>query len=361
MFNDENIEEDEVMLPGMEYNEEPDRQIGQRNNNFSSEKVVPEIENRETINSLNDIEYNSINKQTNKTYPDIDISKLLTADKKAAIFVGTSKNGTSFIINSLAELTSSMGIDTAILDSTQNRNAYYIYTNNEENLRNVAQKDVEYLTQGIAQGIKVNNNLTVYASIPNEETEIENVGAIMQTLVKNHSLVLIDSDFKTPSEYFRKAQEIYLVQSYDILTIQALTEFLKGLKYKNILEERKLRIILNKTVRMKSVSEDLIIGGIANYNDPTMSAMIDLFNKNTIRYINFPFDEEVYTHYLEGIINCNISIKKYSKNFLQILKELSNMIYPMFSGKTSYRPPQMENNGFSPSMNTTLDQMKNRY
>ena len=30
--------------------------------------------------------------------------------------------------NNLAEITSNMGIDTAILDTTKNRNSYYIYT-----------------------------------------------------------------------------------------------------------------------------------------------------------------------------------------------------------------------------------------
>lgn len=35
----------------------------------------------------------------------------------------------------------------------------------------------------------------------------------METLVKNHSLILIDCDFNTPIEYFAKAQELYLVQS----------------------------------------------------------------------------------------------------------------------------------------------------
>ena len=391
-FEFESTHDDETILPGLEQFEEilpeaeaeteerekthidnrPMFQINHENeelyNNYDNNQILPgfeEINTDESINQseslINENDY--INKkEENKIYPDVDLTNLLTSDKKIAIFVGTSKNGTSFIVNSLAEFTSSLGINTAILDTTQNRNAYYIYTNNEDNLRNIAQKNIEYLTQGIAEGIRVNNNLTVYPSIPNEETEIENAGVILETLVKNHSLILIDSDFNTPSEYFRKAQEIYLVQSYDILTIQALTEFLKGLKYKNILDERKIRVILNKTVKIRSVNENLMIGGMANYNDPTMSTMIDLFDKDKVNYINIPFDEEVYARYLEGIINCNISIKKYSKSFLQVLKELSNMVYPTFiGGKTSYKPPQVENNAFSPSINSTLNQMKNRY
>ena len=52
----------------------------------------------------------------------VDISGLLTRDKKIVSIVGTSKNGTSFILNNLAELLSSQGISVAILDATKNRN-----------------------------------------------------------------------------------------------------------------------------------------------------------------------------------------------------------------------------------------------
>ena len=58
----------------------------------------------------------------------IDLSELLTSRKKIAAFVGTSKNGTSFIVNNLAEMLSTAGIDIAILYTTKNRNSYYIYT-----------------------------------------------------------------------------------------------------------------------------------------------------------------------------------------------------------------------------------------
>ena len=50
-------------------------------------------------------------------------------------FVGTSKNGTSFLVNNVAEILAMNNVKTAILDLTQNRNAYYIYTKNEEDLR----------------------------------------------------------------------------------------------------------------------------------------------------------------------------------------------------------------------------------
>ena len=342
-FND--IQEDNTILPGFETKNEPQTNASYNNFGYQPETSMQNI---------------------NQTYQDVDISNLLTSDKKVACFIGTSKNGTSFIVNNLAEITAKMGIDTAILDTTKNRNSYYIYTKNEEDLRKTAMNSINNLLQGVASGIQVNKNLTVYTSLPEETEGIENAGTILQTLLNKHSLVLIDCDFETPLEYFEKAQEIYLVQSFDILTIQPLTAFLRELKSKNILNENKLRVILNKAVKIRGINDKTIIGGMAYYNDPAMSFMTELFDKNTIRYITVPFSEEVYTIYLENVINCEVSTKGYPKNIIQILNELANMVYPLVSGKSTsgkstYVPPRVESNGFTPSMNSTLNQMKNRY
>ena len=298
---------------------------------------------------------------TNSSYQDVDISSLLTSDKKVACFVGTSKNGTSFVVNNLAEITSQMGIDTAILDTTQNRNSYYIYTKNEEELRKTAMGSIENLLKGEARGIEVNKNLTVYTSLPEEAEGIENAGNILETMLKKHSLVLIDCDFETPIQYFEKTQEIYLVQTFDILTIQPLTAFLRELKSKNILQQNKLKIILNKAIKVRGVNDKTIIGGMAYYNDPAMSFMTELFDKTIIKYLTIPFNEEVYTEYLGNIINCEVSVKGYPKHIIHIFNELANMVYPLVSGKSTYVPPRVEKNGFTPSINSTLNQMKNRY
>lgn len=58
-------------------------------------------------------------------------------------------------------------------------------------------------------------------------------------MTKNYSLVIIDCDYDTDYNYFAQAQEIYLVQSLDILTIQPLTAFLRNLKAKNALNPEK--------------------------------------------------------------------------------------------------------------------------
>ena len=364
-FEKEDNETEEVVLPGFE--EKTERQVLPQFNKEQEEPILPGFETKSepAINTnYNNYEYHQQEtkmQNTSQFHESVDISNLLTSDKKVACFIGTSKNGTSFIVNNLAEITSRMGIDTAILDTTKNRNSYYIYTKNEEDLRKIAMNSINNLLSGVANGIQVNKNLTVYTSLPDEVEGIEDAGTILQTLLKKHSLVLIDCDYETPLEYFKNTQEIYLVQSFDILTIQPLTAFLRELKSKNILDENKLRIILNKAVKVRGINDKTIIGGMAYYNDPAMSFMTELFDKNTIRYITVPFNEEVYTKYLENVINCEISVKGYPKNIIQILNELSNIVYPLVSGKSTYTPPRVENNGFTSNMNSTLNQMKSKY
>ena len=102
---------------------------------------------------------------------------------------------------------------------------------------------------------------------------------------------------------------------------------------------------------------------MAFYNDPSMSFMTELFDRNLIRYVSIPFEEETYVKYLEGIIECTISLKGYSKMFMQALRGLGNMVYQANSG--GYRPPTANGyntgNTFSPNINNTLNQMKNSY
>ena len=384
-FEEEN--DDNTMLPGFEEMtpQQENNMMGQMRQNNDLQGQVNMYNNssmdnynqydRQANDDYNTNVYNNYSvansmnmTRTNNDYVQtIDISSLLTSDKKIVTFVGTSKNGTSFIVNNVAELLSSMGINVAILDTTMNRNSYYIYTKNEESLRNIAANSIEQLSQGVANGIQVNKNLTVFTSLPDERDSISRVDEILETLVKNYSLILIDCDFNTPIGYFKQSLETYLVQSLDILTIQPLTAFLRELKAKNVLEEEKLKVILNKFIKIRGINEKTIIGGMAFYNDPAMSFMTELFDRNMIKYITIPFEEEIYIKYLEGIINCDINLKGYSKTFMQILKALGNMIYPLVSGQGTYKPPTVGGNNnsqmgtFSPSMNDTLNQMKKNF
>ena len=365
-------EDDLPTLPGLENEEEKNDSVDMSysmNNKPFNESINNSVEpisntysDFSNVSMQND-DYNrkASAMQKDEIEKEIDIANLLTMNNKIACFVGTSKNGTSFIVNNIAKILSSKGVDVAILDTTKNRNAYYIYTKNEEDLRVLSSECIDNLIRGIVKGIPVEKNLTVYTALEDERNLIENSGEILQTLIKNHTVVLIDCDFDTPINYFRQAQEIYLVQTLDVLTIQPLTAFLRELKSKNILDEKKLRIVLNKVVKVRGVNEKTIIGGMAFYNDPSMSFMTELFDRNLIKYISIPFDEDVYSSYLGSLIDCNITLRGYPKNVMQSLQELSSMVYSSgVTGKTStYRPPTLtNNNGFSASINSTLDQMK---
>ncbi len=340
------------------------------------DKVTHPVNNQYNNNIQNEIYTRSNDmKKYDNVFDDDEFESLLTGDKKIAAFVGTSKNGTSFIVNNVAQVLSGMGINTAILDATQNKNAYYIYTKNDEDLRNTAVNSMSNLMRENANGIKVNNNLTVYTNIPSQNEEIKNSHPIMETLVKNHSLILIDCDFSTPVEYFDKAQELYLVQSMDVLTIQPLTEFLRELKTKNALDERKIRIVLNKILRVRGVTGKNIIGGMSNYNDPEMSFMTELFDRNTVRVAaQIPFDEDVYAKYLEGLVECEIKLNGYPKEIKTRLNGLAEVIYPLLPNNNGTNKKNKKNakrgytssnsgyaNSFSSGMNDTLNNMRNRY
>ena len=334
--------------------------MNQNNNNqepIMEEQVSAYQPNQEKIETMKKIE-------EEKLYTTGSLSTVLTKDKKIVAFVGASKSGTSFLVNNLACLFSSIGVKTAILDMTQNKDSYFIYTNNDENLRNIAHTSIDNLEKGIAEGIQIDRNLNVYTALPHDGKNYSNAETILSTLVQNESLVLIDCDLQTDLGYFANAQEIYLVQSMDILTIQPLTAFLRDLKAKGLLEQEKLRIVINKDIKVRGVTSKDIIGGMSVYNDPAMSYMTELFNKDKVKACSIPFDESIYAKYLEEVINCVISINRYNKNFMNSLKMLGNMVYPLLSKQTYTSRNSAEanyGNNFSSEMNNTLNQMKNKY
>ena len=357
-FEDKDLQDDGV-ISGIESFEDED---------LSDDGLLPGIGNfeEESTNSIQSPTVNSNVVESIKPRVDYSMSSLnslITKDKKIVTFIGTSKNGVSFLVNNLAALFSSLGINTAILDMTQNKNSYYIYTKNEDELRNIAFNSIEKLQNGYAEGIRVDKNLTVYTALPNDGKDYSNAEPILSTLIQNHSLVLIDCDYDTDLSYFASCQEMYLVQSMDILTIQPLTAFLRDLKTKGILEPEKIRVVINKELKVRSLSIKAIIGGLSYYNDPAMSFMTELFNKDMVKACTLPFEDNAYSKYLEGIVNCNISIKDFSRPFMQKLKVLGDMVYPLTS-KQTYGKGQTQTynpNAFSNSMNDTLNKMRKKY
>lgn len=365
-------------LPGMEnFNNNQINPTEKTQNNFGyNNKTYSDIQynNQNTDNTYNNNQYNNINnkpieKDTTVNSTNNNFIHLITGEKKIVAFVGTSKNGTSFLVNNLAANLSGKGINTAILDLTQNKNAYYIYTLNEDKLRDKAFKCIDGLRSGIADGIQVNKNLTVYTTLPGENPSFDDYSNILETLIKNHSLILLDCDFDTNLNYFANSQEIYLVQTYDILTIQPLTAFLNEMKYKNILDQNKLRIVINKTLKLRKLTDQMIIGGISCYNDPASTYINTLFDKDKVRYTTIPFEDQTYARYLERLVDCEISLNGYSKIFLDALDKLSNMVYPLIAGNTKY--PQTKNYNdysrkntnttFNSNMNATLNKMRNNF
>ena len=263
-----------------------------------------------------------------ENYTNININELLSNEKRLISFVGTSKSGTSFIINNIAEILSNRGVKVAIIDTTQNKNSYYIYTKNEEALRCIANESIQSLYNGEANGIQVNENLSVYTSVVKKMDCLDEVEKILETLIENYSIILVDADFETPEKYFYYSNEVYLIQTMDVLTVQPLTEFLSRLKNRNFLDENKLRIIINKYLEVESITPTEIVGGMAFYNEPTMAYMQQLFNKDFAKYIVVPFNEDSYRNYLNGLAKCDISISDISNNILQVLRKISTDIYP---------------------------------
>lgn len=373
-------EEDETTLPGFAEEEETEDEYNSILPGFGQEKneeteiyskpentVFPQYkEDSENVSSVNNVieeNYQIPNMRPQvPQYEELDMNRILAPNQKIVAFVGTSKNGTSFLVNNVAEILSLNNVNTAILDLTQNRNAYYIYTKNEEMLRNKANECIKKLKDGVADGIEIHKNLTVYTSAFDVE-EIENVEPIIQTLLTKHNMVLLDCDFDTPDRYFKYSKEIYLVQSMDILTIQPLTLFLRKLSDKGAFSEEKARVVLNKYIKTKELNEDILVGGISIYNDASMTVRKELFNRKTVKRITIPFETETYLRYLNGLVICDVSLKGYSKKILQSLKQLATSVYSTSNSSNGgkYTPPSVKNTTFSSSMNSTLEQMSKRY
>ncbi len=372
---------EENVLPGFQEPEEEKEEVAPRKSPEQQRRTVEtmprqnitpeqgEVDNNYVIGSSS----NNYMQNTRENSNSGNIAGLLSKDKKVVAFVGTSKAGTSFLINNVADYLSKSGINTAILDVTSNKNSYYIYTRNEEPLRRKVLNCLESLEQDIVDGIEVSRNLTVFTSVPGKRVEVTNVEAVVSALVKNFSLVLIDCDFQTPYEYFELAQEIYLIQTMDILTIQPLTAFLRDLQTNNMLAPEKLKAVINKAMRVRGLSESAIIGGMSCYNDPEMSFMRNLFDKDKIPTLTISFDGDVLSKYLSGMVDCIVTINGYSKQFMSELKKLADMVYPLVNSKLranytknnkfaeNNQKEKKQESEFTKSMNSTLDMMKKQF
>ena len=282
------------------------------------EQIVPKVEPKVEPKVNNNYNIPANNMQMNNQ----------VNSKNVFSFVGTSKNGTSFLVNSLGILFSSIGINTAIVDLTKNKNDYYMCTNNEERLREIATLSIIKLEKGIAEGVQINKNLSVYTGLPTNDTNKLNSKMVIDILKKNHTLVLLDCDFETNLEYYTYSNQIFTVQSLDVLTMQPLTIHLKKLKELKIISDSKISIILNKEVPVKGLTKKLMIGGLSMYNSPNMEERVELFNRDNVKVYSVPFDIQAYQKYLENIVHCKFEIAGYPKKFITELQLIAENIYP---------------------------------
>lgn len=352
-------DEEETTLPGFEENEEISLPEAYEKDEITQQRYTAEPTVGMALNEFDNIQKNK------PEYPELDMELIMNPNQKLVAFVGTSKNGTSFLVNNVAEILSMNGIDTAIVDLTKNRNSYYIYTKNDEQLRNQSNYITNNLKAGTANGIQEHRNLTIYTSPIEGDENLEAVEPIIKTLINHHTVVILDCDFTTPMKYFKYAQEIYMVQSMDILTIQPLTAFIRQLLDKGMFEPSKARVVLNKFIRTREITENILIGGMSIYNDAGMSVRKELFDRKNVPSIVIPFNLKSYLRYLDGLVTCEVSLKGYDKEFIASLKNLASMVYEIQPSKKSgkYMPPSVKNNnsGFSPRVNNTLNQMRRNY
>lgn len=254
----------------------------------------------------------------------VNINELLQENKKVVSFLGSKQSGTTFIINNIAKIMARRDIDVAILDMTSNKDTYYIYTQNKESVRVSIKDCFKNLSEGKLNGLHVENKLTVYTDLPNEKEYSVKAENILETLLKKHQIVLIDTDFSTNIDYFTYSQQVYLVQTMDVLTIQSLTEFLSKLKSQNAINSDKIRIILNKYMSLDGITVKQLIGGLAFYNDPSMSYMQQLFEKNGVRYTTISYDQNAYEVYLQDVARYQVSIDYHSNEFRMQLERLAD-------------------------------------
>jgi hypothetical protein len=252
----------------------------------------------------------------------ITLNELLKENKKIISFVGSCQSGTSFLVNNIARLIARRNIDVAILDMTKGKSSYYIYTLNKESLMVSVKGNMKKLSEGIANGIKIENNLTIYTDLPGKNEYSDKAEKILETLLKKHQFVIIDTDFTTNADYFAYSNQVYLVQTMDVLTMQPLTEFLSKLKSKNAINDEKIRIILNKFMNFDEISVGKLIGGLAYYNDPSMTYMQQIFEKNGAKYTTISYNQQAYEKYLQDVATCRFTTN-YSIEFKKELEMLT--------------------------------------
>lgn len=258
--------------------------------------------------------------------------------KKIVCFVGAPKSGTTFCINAIGTYLARNKVKTAICDVTRKRDTYTIYTYDNEGKRAIAAETLKYASNGLNEPL-IYEKLSIYTGMPGDDRKQYNASVAIDTIMQNNNVILIDTDFTTPYDYFRLCQEIYLVQDMNVLNIAQTTMFLRELKSHGV-PMNKIRIIINKHVRCSLTAKD-IIDGIATYTSYDLKMFDELFNSATIPYYILPFDQENYTKYIEMLYKYTNKFSTFSEEFTSNLSKIINAIYPIggiVSTRNTYTP-----------------------
>ena len=249
--------------------------------------------------------------------------------KKVIALVGTNKVGTTFIANAIANSASEKGIQTALLDMTKSKGAYYLYNKSDPKKIQIAAECIKALNEGRNTPITVDKNkhLNVYTTLPGLGENRKNYKhkTIVDTIKKACNLLIIDCDFTTPIEYFEQASEIYIVQDMDLIKLQETTAFLREFKNRGI-DWSKLNVIINKYVKSSFTPKKIVEVGLAYYNDPQMTYTEEF---EVIKsYITVPLTLEDYARYTEDIAKDKIVYKNYSVQLRSAIDQICQKIYP---------------------------------
>lgn len=266
--------------------------------------------------------------------------------KKVVCMVGAPKVGTTFCINGIATALYKRDIKVGIVDLTRKRDSYTLYTYDNEGKRAIAAESMKYASNGLNEPLMY-GKLSIYTGVPGEDRKQYNAANVVETAMNNNSVVLIDCDFSTPVDYYRLAQEIYIVQDMDVLNVNLITIFLRELKTRGI-PMNKVRVIINKHVKCALTAKD-ILDGIATYTSPDLKMFDDLFTASEMTYHILPFDQENYTKYVEMMYKYSNTFSSFTKEFKESLDQIVNAIYPIgitkYTGNT-YNKSKSKSRGF---------------
>lgn len=246
--------------------------------------------------------------------------------KKIVCMVGAPKVGTTFCINAISTTLYKRDVKVGIVDLTKKRDTYTLYTYDNEGKRAIAAESMKYASNGLNEPLMY-GKLSIYTGMPGEDRRQYDAAKMLETISNNNSIVLLDCDFSTPVDYYRLAQEIYVIQDMDVLNVSLLTIFLREIKARGI-PMNKVRVIINKHVKCALTAMD-ILNGIAVYSSPDLKMFDDLFVSSEMTYYTIPFDQENYVKYVEMMYKYSNTFKSFTDEFKTSIEQIANIIYPI--------------------------------